>query len=118
MQELAIKKLNEEEKDFKGDKYGNAVYKHVANILRDFCLQDGEFAQAVYQTDRTLSDCVKEIMQGCGSAISDLEVYRKAVAFYFPGAGIQMHMTINLCESVEQQAPAKPGIVLDLLDLI
>ena len=31
-----------------------------------------------------------------GSSISDLEAYKKAVQFYFPGAEIKFHMTIDL----------------------
>ncbi len=59
------------------------------------------------QTDKTLEDCCKSVMAGCGNSISDLEVYRKAVQFYFPGADIHMTMEIDLCASVRK--PRKPA---------
>ena len=44
--------------------------------------------------------------KGCGSAISDLEAFRRAVRFYFPGADVKFHMTVNLCADVEAEAVA------------
>lgn len=131
MKELAIEKIQKELKSTSGDQKANAVKKHVADTLIGFCRQDEEFAQAIMQADKTLGDCCKSIMAGCGSSISDLEVYRKAVQFYFPGADIRIDMTIDLCASVrgpEDAAPnektnpapaAKSGnIVLDLADFL
>ena len=55
-----------------------------------------------------------------GGAISDMEAFGEAVRFYFPGAGIDVKMTIDLCASVRDKgeaAPTKaPGVVLDLSD--
>ena len=42
--------------------------------------------------------------KGCGSAISDLEAFRRAVRFFFPGADVKFHMTVNLCADVEAEA--------------
>lgn len=95
-QKLAIEKIDQELKDFKGDRYGQAVKDHVASTLRHFCDQDDRFAEVVYKTKRTLSDCCREIMKGCGQHISDIDVYRGAVRNYFPNADIDFHMTITL----------------------
>ena len=124
MTDLAIQKLDAEQKAFKGDKYGSAVYRPVAEKLRDFCRQNDEFAQAVYQSDATLSDCVGKIMNGCGNSISDMEVYSRAVAFYFKGAKIRVQMKIDLCGEVLDEAAAaapeekKQAVVIDLFDLL
>ncbi|HIT33420.1 MAG TPA: hypothetical protein IAC31_02160 [Candidatus Faecousia intestinigallinarum] len=94
--QLAATKLQEELKSFRGDRYGEAIKEHVAATLIQFCKQNEKFAEVVYKTKRTLSDCCREIMQGCGSSISDLEVYRGAVRNYFPNAAVDFHMTITL----------------------
>ena len=92
----AKEKIAEELKAFKGDRYAMAVKNHVASTLTHFCGQDERFAEVVYKTKRTLSDCCAEIMQGCGQSISDIDVYRGAVRSYFPNADIDFHMTITL----------------------
>ena len=48
-QKQALEKLDKEYQDFKGNKYEEAVKKDVADVLRDFCQQNEEFAQAVVQ---------------------------------------------------------------------
>lgn len=94
--QLAVDKIAEELKTFKGDRYGNAVKKHVASTIIHFCEQEPRFAEVVYKTKRTLSDCCAEIMKGCGSSISDIDVYRGAVRHYFPNSEVEFHMTIRL----------------------
>lgn len=94
--QLAVEKIAAELKDFKGDKYGMAVKNHVAATITHFCEQNERFAEVVYKTKRTLSDCCAEIMKGCGTSISDIDVYRGAVRNYFPNADIDFHMTITL----------------------
>ena len=93
---LAVDKIAAELKDFKGDRYGMAVKDHVASTITHFCEQNERFAEVVYKTKRTLSDCCAEIMKGCGQSISDIDVYRGAVRNYFPNADIDFHMTITL----------------------
>jgi len=93
---LAVEKIAAELKDFKGDRYGMAVKDHVASTLTHFCEQDRRFAEVVYKTKRTLSDCCAAIMKGCGNSISDIDVYRGAVRHYFPNSDIEFHMTISL----------------------
>lgn len=93
---LAVEKIAEELKAFKGDRYGEAVKNHVASTLTHFCEQNERFAEVVYRTKRTLSDCCAEIMKGCGQSISDIDVYRGAVRHYFPNADIEFTMTISI----------------------
>lgn len=114
--EQAIEKLGNERKSFKsGDRKASAVKDDVAYTLETFCQQDEEFAQAVVQTDKTLSDCCTEIMKGTGNSVSDLEVYKKAVNFYFPGADIKMTMEIDLIGSAAK--PQGKVIKLSIDDL-
>ena len=100
------------------DKYGEVMKADVANALREFCRQDGEFAQAVAQGG-SFADCMKAVASGVkGSSISDMKAFGLVVEFFFPGAGIDVKMSINLCASDEEAAPeaeAKaPGMIIDL----
>lgn len=101
--QLAVEKIAEELKTFKGDRYGEAVKNHVASTITHFCEQEPRFAEVVYKTKRTLSDCCAEIMQGCGTSISDIDVYRGAVKNYFPNAEVVFTMTI----SIDGDAPSE-----------
>lgn len=92
----AVNKLNAENKAFKGEAKASAMRSAVLEALCQFCHQDAEFTQAVVQSNKTFSDCMKAVAKGVGSSISDLEAYKKAVQFYFPGAEIKFHMTIDL----------------------
>ena len=113
--QLAVEKIATELKDFKGDRYGMAVKNHVAATITHFCEQNERFAEVVYKTKRTLSDCCAEIMKGCGQSISDIDVYRGAVRNYFPNADIDFHMTITLTgeaptvEEMERVPAQKPA---------
>ena len=49
MKNQAIQKIDAELKAYKGDSYGNAMKDYVAGVLREFCGQNEEFAQAVEQ---------------------------------------------------------------------
>ena len=122
----AVAKLKEERKDVKGQKeviMANAVMA----AIKDFCLQDAEFAQAVVQGG-TFADCMKKVAAGVGNSISDLDAYKKAVQFYFPGAEIKMQLTIDLIgkaagegpkeqpKEVPVAAPESGPIILNLAD--
>ncbi len=75
--------------------------------IRDFCMQDEEFAQAVVQGG-SFADCMKAVAQGVGNAISDIDAYKKAVQFYFPGAKVQMQLSIDLFgDAAEPTEPPK-----------
>lgn len=90
----AHEKLQKEKKSVSGQKE-KAMADAVLDAIREFCRQEPEFAQAVVQGG-TFSDCMKKVAAGTGNAISDLEAYKKAVQFYFPGAAVNMHLTIDL----------------------
>ena len=112
----AKKKLEQELKDGKFDKYGNIVKKPLCETLIGFCEANDEFAQAVMQSSGTLADCCKKVLGKPGSGISDIAVYRKAVAFYFPGADVRMEMRVDLCASVGGDQPAADDLIIDLSD--
>lgn len=115
----AKEKLDRELQSGTFDKYGNAMKSAVHQALLDFCRQDGEFAQAVVQGG-SFSDCMKAVSKCVtGNSISDIQAFGAAVKFYFPGAGIDVKMTINLCAEVEKQeespeAGSDKGLILDL----
>lgn len=115
----AMEKLYLELKEGKYDRYGMAMKDAVYNALLDFCQQDEEFAQAVVQGG-SFTDCMKAVgKKVTGGVISDMEAFGEAVRFYFPGAGINVTMTIDLCASVRKEpapAPKTEGVVLDLSD--
>ena len=116
--EQAIEKLNRELKDFKSNnRYAKAVKTEVASTLKMFCQQDKEFAQAIVQTDKTLLDCCETIMKGTGNSVSDIEVYKKAVNFYFAGADIKVTMEIELIGSAAENKPQGKVIKLSIEDL-
>lgn len=120
VKELAIKKLDTELEKLKGDRRVDVMKQAVHDALVDFCRQDGEFAQAVYQGG-SFAACMEAVAKGVGTSISDLEAYRRAVQFYFPGADIRVQMSVNLCASVEPEPKREPKpkpVVLDLFDLM
>lgn len=100
--EQAVEKLNTEKASGGYDRYARAMKDAVCEALTGFCRQDAEFAQAVVQGGN-FADCMKAVAKGCGTSISDLEAFRRAVRFYFPGADVKFHMTINLCADVETE---------------
>ncbi|MBP3633144.1 MAG: hypothetical protein J6J43_01055 [Oscillospiraceae bacterium] len=100
----------------------------VAEVLKDFCKQDAEFAQAVAQGG-SFKDCMAAVARGVGGSISDIDAYKKAVQFYFPGAEIRVQMEIDLIgaaagsEIATSAAPPRNdsesrGIVLNLEDFL
>ena len=115
----AKEKLDRELKSGSFDKYGNAMKGDVHKALLEFCRQDKEFAQAVAQGG-SFSDCMKAVSKCVtGGSISDIQAFGAAVKFYFPGAGIDVKMSINLCAGVEKQeespdAVSDKGLILDL----
>ena len=106
--EKAKKKLADEKKAGKYDRYAAAMKDKVCGKLELFCRQEEEFAQAVVQGG-TFADCMKAVAKNCGASLDDEEAYRRAVRFYFPGADVRFHMTVNLCASVEEGDEAAPA---------
>jgi len=101
---LAAEKIASELKSFQGNQYGNAVKTFVASTLTNFCEQNEQFAEVVYLTPATLSDCCEKIMKDCGKSISDIDVYRGAVKFYFPNSEIEFKMNIQLLGDAPTEA--------------
>jgi len=112
-EEAAVKKLTDGRNAVSGSKE-SAMKGAVCDALVEFCRQDGEFAQAVAQGG-SFEDCMKKVAAGIGSAISDLDAYRRAVAFYFPGADIHFDMRIDLCAGVGGgEDKQKNGVLISL----
>lgn len=105
--EKALERLRTEAKTVSGQKE-KAMCNSVRGTLENFARQEEEFAQAIVQGG-SFKDCMATVAKGVGGSISDLEAYRKAVQFYFPGAEIRMQMTIDLigaaAASAEQNKP-------------
>ena len=98
--EQAKSKLEAERSSGKYDQYAQVMKARVCETLVFFCQQDREFAQAVVQGG-IFADCMKAVAAdartfGNGHGIPDLEAFRRAVRFYFPGADVKFHMTVNL----------------------
>ena len=89
-----------------------AIEIATATALKQFCDQSEEFARAVIESDKTFDGCLREIVKGVGSSISDFDLYTKAVQFYFPCAVVEFKMLIHMSEyeldKQEQTAPEKP----------
>jgi len=88
-------KLNSEAKKFKGGGKEGAISSHVLETLIQFCKNE-RFAEAILQNKGTFGDCLKKIVTGVGNSISDLEVYQRATAYYFPNAKISFSMNIDV----------------------
>ena len=121
----ASEKIKSELNSAKLSAKARAVAPAVAEALSVFCAQNPEFAQAVEQSGRTAAECVESAVRGCGNSISDIELFRRAVAFYFEDATVHFSMTIDLGDggfsNAPQDAPAdKPsgGLSLSLDDLL
>lgn len=105
-------------------KLGNkeAVIKdYVLNEICTFAQQNSEFAQAIEQSDKLFADCLKQCIKGAGNHISDLDCYRRAVAFYFPGADIKCTMILDLGDngfSNSKPASEEHKLNLDLDSLL
>lgn len=90
----AHEKLKKERSAVSGSKE-RAMADAVLDAIKVFCSQEPEFAQAVVQSG-SFADCMKKVAAGVSDSISDLEAYKKAVQFYFPGAVVNMQLTIDL----------------------
>lgn len=112
----AVEKLQAERAKVNGQKE-KAIAGAVLDALIEFCEQNEEFARAIEQTDKTFPECLTEICKGVGSSISDIEAYRRAVEFYFPGAIVDMVMTIRMSDYDEPKV-SSDEINLSLFDLL
>lgn len=117
----AIEKINPKSVK-KSNRYMEVVAEPVAKALHGFCRQSEEFARAITETDRTFQECLETITKGIGQSISDVDIYQRAVGYYFPGAKIEFKMTIRMSEyETEEPEPihkSKKKIDLSLGSLI
>ncbi len=136
--EEAREKLRKELPGITGNKEG-AIKQAAMDALVNFAGQEEEFAQAIVQGGK-FSDCMKEVCRGIGTSISDLEVYSRAAAFYFPGCKVRFEMHLDLVGDADTSSAAaaapsahegrnalkgegkepekKAGLVFDLADFL
>lgn len=110
---LAAEKIASELKGFSGGSKERAVSKFAAEAVAHFCEESSQFAEVVYKTKRTLSDCCAQVMKGAGNYVSDIDVYRGIVRAYFPNADVKFLMNIEIngaAPSAEEmeKLPEKP----------
>lgn len=112
----ALEKVKEDPKVT--DRHYSIIRDGVVAALESFIKQDDEFAQAVVQGGTT-EEMFKSVCKKIGSktGVSDLEVYQAAVEFFFPGAKIEFHMTIDLCGSVREHKTERTSLDLSFDDL-
>lgn len=115
-------KLTAELTDAKLGRHETEVKNAVLRTICKFCEQNAEFKQAIEQSDKSFSDCLTATVKGAGASLEDLDVYKRAVAFYFPGADIKCTMTLDLGDggfSNETSTDADSGkLQLDLDSLL
>ena len=126
MTDKAIAKLTHESKSGKYDKHATVMKAEVLKTLQGFCQQNQAFAELVIEGG-TFENCMKAVAKSCGSGISDIEAYRKAVLFYCPKAKVYCELRIELDteqkrkapEKAPEQTPRKPlSIVLNFADFL
>lgn len=85
------------------DRKGEVIAPATAKALKSFCEQETEFQQAVEQSGKTFTECIDTVAKSIGNAVSDVEVFTKAVQFYFSEAEIEISMTINMSGKVDEE---------------
>lgn len=103
----AGKKLDEEEKAFVGSGRAKMIFPHVVKTLRGFIEEDDRFADVFANTARTISECCASVVDKSGDVMSDLEVYRKAVQFYFPNADVEFKMNVRITGAAPSEEEMK-----------
>lgn len=114
--EKAIDKVREDPKI--SDRHYSIIKDGVKAALESFIKQDDEFAQAVVQGG-TMTEMFETVCKKISGkqGVSDLEVYQSAVEFFFSGARIEFHMTIDLCGSVRENKTERTSLDLSFDDL-
>lgn len=95
-QALAAEKIAAELKSFTGGRKEKCISTFAAAQVTHFCEESAVFAEVVYKTKRTLSDCCAEVLKGSKEYASDIDVYRGIVKAYFPNADIRFIMDIEI----------------------
>lgn len=116
-------KLDKEDKLGKFDRYASAMKGYVKETLLILCEENEAFAEAVAAGD-VFEDCMKAVVKGVGTSISDLEVMKRAVKFYMKGADIRFQMVIVSEKDTGKPSPAssasKPSKreIIDITDFL
>lgn len=112
---LRDSKLTQKQKDeVMAQARASIVADSAHEALCNFCRQSEVFAQKVVEGG-SFADCVRSVMGINVYAMSDLDVYKKCAAYYFPAATIGMSITINEAFPVrEEKEPAASSSVLNL----
>ena len=108
IQTNAVEKLCREHQAYKGDKYTEIMKGAVLDALLCFCKQNAEFADAIMVEDKIFAGAMGAVKRAIkGHGIADIEAYRAAVSYYFPGAQIDYVMNIRMSEFEEPKNEPK-----------
>jgi len=112
--EFVKEKINSELKEASksSDKKIRAIAKPVSERLILFS-KNKTFGLVIQASEKTLSDCCKEILKDVGGSISDIEVFRRAAKFYFPTAEVEFTMDIKLSDEELKSDNQKISISFD-----
>ena len=87
----------------------DVIRQPVADALKQFA-RNPEFADAVVaKGENGFSECLNEIVKGVGASLSDIETYRRAANFFFPGCGVSFRMEIDLTAAANGRKEILPG---------
>ena len=122
---IAAEKLDKEYKEGKGklSQYARAISTegsegfNILTALKQLCEENDEFAQAVMQQDKTVCDCLSEVVKGAKQSLSDLLALKRAAQFYFPGADIRLTMSLDLGDGGTSNKSSK-SVELELDSLL
>lgn len=105
----AVRKLNEANvKQLRNKR--DFIVPFLRTALSSFSEQSEEFAAAVMAQDKSLEGCVNalKVPQGDRVSLSDFDVYRMAVQYFFDGADVEWSMKISMPKS---QSIGKTGVL-------
>lgn len=119
MKSQAIQKIDAELKAYKGDKYGEVMKNKIAEVIKNWCNQNEEFAQAVVQGGN-FEDCMKKVVKQVKGNYADSDSICPVVAeFYFPGAVVEETILIRMSKhEAEEVSESDSGILLRLEDFL
>ncbi len=123
---IAAEKLDKEYKEGKGklNHYARAISTegsegfNILTALKQLCEDNDEFAQAVMQQDKSVCDCLAEIVKGAKQSLSDLLALTRAVQFYFPGADVKLTMSLDLGDGGTSNKSSGKSVDLELDSLL
>ena len=114
MKSQAIQKIDAELKAYKGDRYGEIMKKKIAEVIKKFCNQNEEFAQAVVQGG-SFSDCMKAVVKQVQGNYADSDsIYPVIAGFYFPGAVVEEIIQIRMSKYEAEEQSGDSNNVLNL----